>query len=163
MNRELYTEKFVAYANSFLTEDEDHNYHIILKREHTLRVARLCDKIIESEEAVTGQDSLPYLAGLFHDIGRFEQFKQYQSFHDATTVDHGLLGKQILESEALLEGLSDIKKSCCNTRHCITINWRYQKAEICWSFIPGLFAMLTNSISTMFYKSTSIPVRAKAN
>ncbi len=39
--------------------------------------------------------------GLFHDIGRFEQFKQYKSFKDIE-MDHGDFGEKVLrESDAL--------------------------------------------------------------
>lgn len=37
--------------------------------------------------------------GLLHDIGRFEQIKEYNSLDDRRTINHGLIGSQILFDE----------------------------------------------------------------
>ena len=39
---------------------------------------------------------LAKLIGLLHDIGRFEQIKQYNTFSDKDSIDHGKLGVEIL-------------------------------------------------------------------
>jgi 8-oxo-dGTP pyrophosphatase MutT (NUDIX family) len=43
---------------------------------------------------------------LLHDAGRFEQYKRYLTFADNRSVNHGTLGKEIIEAENVLEGLS---------------------------------------------------------
>lgn len=40
---------------------------------------------------------LATLIGLLHDIGRFEQFKIYQTYSDLESIDHGDLGADILK------------------------------------------------------------------
>lgn len=37
------------------------------------------------------------LCGLFHDIGRFEQYRKYQTYSDIHSTDHGDLGVSILK------------------------------------------------------------------
>jgi hypothetical protein len=54
-----------------------------------------------------GEVCLAEAIGLFHDIARFPQFKQYRSFSDADTIDHGDLGVQTLKNENLLDGIAD--------------------------------------------------------
>lgn len=45
---------------------------------------------------------LASLIGLLHDIGRFEQLKRYNCFIDSKTIDHALLGVQILFDDNLI-------------------------------------------------------------
>ena len=54
---------------------------IILKKEHTYRVANLSEKIARSISDIydlsEGDVDLAWIIGMFHDIGRFEQVKRY--------------------------------------------------------------------------------------
>jgi hypothetical protein len=77
-----------------------------LKLEHTIRVAADARTIAAGENWPEEDVCLAEAIGLCHDIARFPQFRQYRSFSDADTVDHGDLGVQTLERENLLEGVS---------------------------------------------------------
>jgi putative nucleotidyltransferase with HDIG domain len=69
-----------------------------LKYSHSLRVAKNA-QLIAREIGLAPKDiQLAHLCGLLHDVGRFSQYKQYGSFHDADTIDHGLAGRQVLEA-----------------------------------------------------------------
>lgn len=69
------------------------NPRIALKVDHTIRVAELCARIASAE----GLDAdLAWLCGLLHDIGRFEQVRRYDTFNDALSVNHAVLGAEIL-------------------------------------------------------------------
>ena len=67
------------------------------KEEHSFRVQEL-SKVIATSLNLNKKDiEVASLCGLLHDIGRFEQWKNYQSFSDLKTIDHGSLGKKILK------------------------------------------------------------------
>jgi len=81
------------------------NPRIALKVAHTLRVARLAERIAASTEPgnpALGPDdvSLAWLCGLLHDIGRFEQVRRFDTFNDAISVPHATLGAEILFQDA---------------------------------------------------------------
>jgi hypothetical protein len=76
-----------------------------LKLEHTIRVAADARAIAVGMNWPEEDACLAEAIALFHDIARFPQFKQYRSFSDAETIDHGDLGVQTLEKENLLAGV----------------------------------------------------------
>jgi len=67
-----------------------------LKIHHTYRVAGLCEQIARSEGMSEEECALAWLTGMLHDIGRFEQLRRYNTFIDASSVDHAKLGADIL-------------------------------------------------------------------
>ena len=78
-----------------------------LKLEHSARVAADARAIATGSGWTGNEINLAEAVGLLHDTARFPQFKQYRTFSDADSVDHGDLGAQTLEKENLLEGLKD--------------------------------------------------------
>ena len=46
---------------------------------------------------------LAWLAGMLHDIGRFEQIRRYNTFVDSQSIDHAQLSADLLFSEGLLQ------------------------------------------------------------
>lgn len=85
-----YLKLFNNYIKTFNYKDK----MILRKFHHTYRVMDFCKQIALSvnEDIKTAQ-----LCGLFHDIGRFEQYKKYQTYSDIHSVDHGDLGVLILK------------------------------------------------------------------
>ena len=83
---------FGEYVRNYNYRDEK----IRLKIEHTYKVAELCEQIAVSEELSNADTDLAWLIGLLHDIGRFEQLRQYGTFIDAESIDHAELGADIL-------------------------------------------------------------------
>jgi HD superfamily phosphodiesterase len=85
-------EVFRIYTDSYdITKEK-----IALKIGHTYRVADLCEQIAQSEGMGSEEQSLAWLLGMLHDIGRFEQLKRYNTFNDAKSIDHALFGTEIL-------------------------------------------------------------------
>ena len=72
---------------------------VILKIDHTFRVMKLCEEIAKSLNLNDEDIELAKLCGLLHDIGRFEQYKQFHTFKDLKSIDHGDLGYEILTEE----------------------------------------------------------------
>ena len=83
---------FAEYVSHYNEKDEK----VKLKIDHTYRVAELCDTIARSVKLSEKDIDLAWLCGMLHDIGRFEQIKNYGTFIDAESVDHALYGAKIL-------------------------------------------------------------------
>lgn len=92
INRKRAKAAFEDYVNHYNSEDEK----VRLKIEHTYRVSGLCDRIAASLKLSKEDKDLAWLIGLLHDIGRFEQLKNYGTFLDADSIDHAALGADIL-------------------------------------------------------------------
>jgi putative nucleotidyltransferase with HDIG domain len=95
---------FIEYADSFLTDEPLFSRNIILKREHSLRVRRECAEIVKSLEISEHDRFIAEAAGLFHDIGRFEQYTRHRTFVDLKSEDHGQLGIAALRKLNFLDG-----------------------------------------------------------
>jgi len=102
-------EKFRAwfddYVAGFYGDDEFVNANIKLKEEHSKRT---CEEMLYLAEELGLSDEQKQIAetiALLHDIGRFEQFVRYRTYNDPRSVDHGLLGLEVLRQTKVLNGL----------------------------------------------------------
>ena len=76
---------------------------IALKYNHILRVADISKKIA-TELGLSDEDILlAELIGIFHDIGRFEQVKVFNTFDDKKSINHGEYGVKVLFEDGLIE------------------------------------------------------------
>lgn len=96
IERERVKEVFKKYTDAYDASDEK----IKLKIYHTYRVADLCERIAKSENLSESECTLAWLLGMLHDIGRFEQQRQYGTFSDADSIDHAMFGADILFGKA---------------------------------------------------------------
>lgn len=86
-------DEFMKYTNNYDIENEN----IDRKIYHSLRVMEISKKIATNMGLENEKIELATLIGLLHDIGRFEQFKIYQTYSDSESIDHGDLGADILK------------------------------------------------------------------
>jgi hypothetical protein len=61
------------------------------------------------------QKILAETISLFHDVGRFEQFRKYRSYNDVGTENHSLLGLKILAENKILDCLDKKEKEIIET------------------------------------------------
>ena len=73
------------------------------KVEHTLRVAENCERIAASLGMNSEDVTFAWFLGLLHDIGRFEQVRQYGTFLDSVSVDHAEFGADLLFHDQLID------------------------------------------------------------
>lgn len=92
---------------NFIACYDAQNSNILRKIIHSFSVAEKCFAIACQLKLDKKQRELAYLVGLFHDIGRFEQWKLYQTFNDKISVDHGDLGEQMLAKNREMFDLSE--------------------------------------------------------
>lgn len=101
---------FNSYVKDFYGEDIIVNQNIKLKEDHTLNVAKHCVSIAKSLNLSEEEVNTAEIIGLFHDIGRFEQFKKYKTFRDAISENHATLGVRILKENKVLDCLDEVRK-----------------------------------------------------
>ncbi len=85
---------FNEYVNNFDLKDP----RLLDKKEHSFRVMNLAKSIAESLKLNEEDIHIATLAGLVHDIGRFNQLKFYGTYKDSLSIDHGDEGYRVLES-----------------------------------------------------------------
>lgn len=98
---------FIAYTNTFLTGSSKFNKNILLKKEHSLMVRQECRQLAEAENLTGRMAAIIEIAGLFHDIGRFEQLREFNTFVDCKSIDHGSLGCKVLVKTKMLDLLPE--------------------------------------------------------
>lgn len=96
----------VAYIHSFYTSDEKIQQAMLLKEEHTKKVTGICQELASHFELSSNDCLLAELMGLFHDVGRFEQFTRYQTFNDSLSENHALLGLKVIKDLPLAKKMS---------------------------------------------------------
>lgn len=97
-----HVEWFESHVRSYLTGDAEDDGHIALKKEHSL-------KVLAEARAITPELGLPrdlelaaHLAALYHDAGRFPQYRAYKTFKDAVSANHAHLGVRSLRASNAL-------------------------------------------------------------
>ncbi len=101
--KEIYS-NFNQYVKQFDMKEP----HIRLKFHHSYRVMEFSKEIAQSINLTEEEVKLASIIGLFHDIGRFEQWKVYETFNDRKSVDHGDFGRKVMEG--LIDDLTTKKE-----------------------------------------------------
>ena len=101
---------FTEYVSNFYSDDPDYNYLIRLKEEHTIRVCRNI-AMLGKELGLSEQDMvLAETIALFHDIGRFKQYKTYRTFSDFVSENHARLGLRQMAIHGVLSACTTAEK-----------------------------------------------------
>ncbi len=105
---EVFKQWFTEYVRPFYTTDDEFlNQNIQLKECHTHRV---CNEMRQLAAALKMNETDTLLAetiALFHDVGRFPQFKQYRTYKDTISENHCLLALKVLGEHRMLANLDD--------------------------------------------------------
>lgn len=94
VNKEI----FLNYVSNF----DITNKNISRKVQHSLRVGTLCRQIAISLGLGNDLINVAEFIGLVHDIGRFTQWEEYNTFDDLKSIDHAILGIDILFNEGII-------------------------------------------------------------
>ena len=84
--------KFKKYAYCYDMKDEN----ITRKYYHSIRVEKFAKNIALFEKVSHRNIKLAIISGILHDYARFEQWKQYKTYSDIDSVDHGDLAVKML-------------------------------------------------------------------
>lgn len=115
MNTEIRMEELVnqtvswfdAYYGSFENLDQTQQVNFGIKKNHSERVALLCMILAEKMKWTPAEGDLAYLTGLLHDVGRFRQLAEFDTFNDEKSVDHAELSVKVLTEEGALKLLEE--------------------------------------------------------
>jgi len=99
-------QQYHAILLTYAKKYEQFGEEIELKTLHMLSVAALMNNLSIQFKLSPQLHKLAIITGLFHDIGRYEQFKTYHTFRDSISIDHGNLSAEIIEKNQLLCDLS---------------------------------------------------------
>ncbi len=108
---------FDGYASHYVGQDPGLQKNVDLKIRHTFRVCGNIRMIAESNDQAYEDQVLGQAIALFHDVGRFEQLKNFRSFDDRISADHALLSIEALNGwkgfyEISAEERNLIRKAC---------------------------------------------------
>lgn len=101
---EEYTKKLIKTKDFYVSDN------LQLKKEHSLRVAKLSAYIADKLDLDEQECKMAEFIGLMHDLGRFPQFEKYQSFDDLKTEDHAALSVGVLKAEGFFAELSEAEQ-----------------------------------------------------
>jgi putative nucleotidyltransferase with HDIG domain len=101
---------FEEYTSSFHSDIEAFQVNIELKRDHSFRVWKNAAELAKRLNTGPNDQLLIETAALFHDVGRFEQFRQYGTFSDKKSVNHAWLSTNVIQDYNLLQGLTESER-----------------------------------------------------
>ncbi|MBN2029295.1 HD domain-containing protein [bacterium] len=96
---------FRDYVRTYHLDDKQYQRNIDLKYEHTLSV---CKEIIHIGRTLNlSRENIQFaeITALFHDVGRFEQYRRYGTFVDLKSENHSVIGINILKEKQVLKDL----------------------------------------------------------
>ena len=94
--------RFERFVDGFQTGLEGDDGHIRLKKEHSLHVLAEAQAIVPTLDMTSDQARAALLAALYHDAGRFPQYRAYKTFKDSSSCNHAFLGVRAVRAEGLL-------------------------------------------------------------
>lgn len=104
---------FTSYCGTFRAADPEVQRNFDLKEEHTRNVC--LDARLIAQGSTPRFRMLAEVAGLCHDLGRFPQFRDFQTFKDSDSLNHAHLSLQVLRQNALLDFLPDDERESVET------------------------------------------------
>ena len=89
-------EKEIKMYEDYLSIFDKHNPKIMHKYKHTFRVVDYAKTISNSLGISEDEQKRACVCALFHDLGRFPQARDYDTFEDSKSFDHGDKSFEIL-------------------------------------------------------------------
>ncbi|MGM0621968.1 MAG: HD domain-containing protein [Bacteroidota bacterium] len=98
---------FESYVDSFagLTPEQQNNFTI--KKEHSLRVAANAHQLANYLELDDEDKKVAFTAAVFHDIGRFKQLVDFNTFNDEVSADHAEYAVEIVKEKGILKNWNE--------------------------------------------------------
>ncbi|MFA5553903.1 MAG: HD domain-containing protein [Phycisphaerae bacterium] len=97
---------FDSYVAGFYCDGDDFlNSNIELKEKHSRLVRDDILWLADRLKLTENQKNIAAAIGLLHDVGRFSQFRDYRTYRDTNSLNHSLLGRDVLRKENVLAGL----------------------------------------------------------
>ena len=101
---------FDGYVAGFYGDDEYVNANLKSKEQHSRRTCTEMLYLADELGLAENQRRIAEAIALLHDIGRFEQFVRYRTYNDPRSIDHCLLGLEVLGKTKILEPLEKTER-----------------------------------------------------
>lgn len=101
---------FDGYVASLYGDDEFVNAHLKLKEEHSRRTCKEMLYLAQELGLDANQKCIAEVTALLHDVGRFGQFVKYRTYNDTRSVNHCLLGLEVLQERKVLDEVVEQEK-----------------------------------------------------
>ena len=96
-------EKAKKFYKKYISNYNPEDPKIALKIAHIYRTAEKAKEIAVNLGLSEEDIKLAELIGMLHDIGRFEQIKQYHTFADSKSINHGEYGVKVLFEDGVIK------------------------------------------------------------
>ena len=120
--------EYMSIFNKYVKGFDLKNKNIMRKFHHTYRVVEHANDIAVSLKLNDDDIVLAKLCALFHDIARFSQITQYNTFIDSKSFDHGDKGYEIVKE--FIEEISDDKDTSAALSRRVITNGRYDTSKV---------------------------------
>jgi len=101
---------FAKHVRSFRESDPSHQRNLDLKEEHTHRVGEAMERITAGLGLSAEARRIAATVALFHDLGRFPQYRRYRTFRDVDSVNHAKLALLELHRHRVLHTLASAER-----------------------------------------------------
>jgi putative nucleotidyltransferase with HDIG domain len=108
--RHLYIARFNRYVDDVASVCDIGKGGLELKRRHTLRVMQEAENLARSLRLAPRPTFLISLAALFHDLGRFEQIRRFNTLSDRRSFNHARESLRVLRRLNLLSALAPAER-----------------------------------------------------
>jgi len=102
---EHYRSWFSRFVQEHAEENAHHQKNILLKEGHTRDVCGNARRIAAGLGLDERETALAEVVALFHDVGRFPQYRRWRTFQDSSSVNHAVLGAKVLLEREVLRDL----------------------------------------------------------
>jgi putative nucleotidyltransferase with HDIG domain len=106
-----YRSWFTRFVQDHAEQSGQDQQNIVLKDAHTSQVCGNARRIAEELGLDDRTSAIAETIALFHDVGRFPQYRRYRTFRDSLSVNHAVLGAQVLLERNVLQDLSTPERS----------------------------------------------------
>ncbi|MBF0532250.1 MAG: HD domain-containing protein [Candidatus Omnitrophica bacterium] len=107
----LFLSWFGQYTSALPADSDEFQQNFYLKKLHSLKVCEANARIGKALGLAAPELRLAQTIGLFHDIGRFDQYRNYRTFMDSRSINHGELGVRVLQQSEILKHLSSATRA----------------------------------------------------
>jgi putative nucleotidyltransferase with HDIG domain len=108
---EGYRAWFAGFVQEHAEPDARHQQNILLKEDHTRQVCDNALRIAAELGLDTAETALAGAVALFHDVGRFPQYRRFRTFQDSLSANHAVLGAKVLIERQVLRDLPGRERS----------------------------------------------------
>ncbi|MGM0406761.1 MAG: HD domain-containing protein [Bacteroidota bacterium] len=104
---QFYHKWFNSYIDQYVQLYPDLKENIEIKADHCRKVSLEMVGLAKNLNLKQNEILLAETIGLFHDVGRFKQYVQFNTFSDSKSQNHAELAIDVLNENKLLKDLSD--------------------------------------------------------